>query len=104
MEAEAAAKSEALLIKAAKVRERELAHELASSVGDSISEGSRDNDALAIPHRTFSGLSTSSSGGENQAHGDREDEQEEDAPVGEEEVDNRGEGHREPIAEKSKDV
>lgn len=104
MEAEAAAKSEALLIKAAKAREKELAHELASSVGDSISEGSRANGALAVPHRTFSGLSTSSSGGENLAHGDGEDEREEDGTIVEEDVDTRGEERGEPIAEKSKDV
>lgn len=96
MEAEAAAKSEALLIKAAKAREKELAHEVASDVGD--------NGALAVPRRTFSGLSTSSSGGESQAHGDGEDEREEDGTIGEEDIDTRVDGHGELIAEKSKDI
>lgn len=110
MEAEAAAKAQALLLKAEKVRERE------SSRGSQAGVHPKEEDLRRLvsepsPNRSFSGLSTSSSIDENTMWHDDAEKSGDDPAHGEEAESGEGESEEQDadddapvMVEKSKEV
>lgn len=102
MEAEAAAKAEALVLKAAKRKAREAARQ----------NGGKEDPLPAMleeyPGRSFSGLSTSSSLDERLAWADAGEDKTDDSPVDDDDeedgVEENGSGVDDPETAKSKDV